>query len=758
MRNGEVSRDVQGLQTAEFYSSAVERMENFIPHPQGKASLRPGMRHLNQTFGTPTRSIAFNASNGEGFVLVLEAGGFIAYDVNGRVQQRIDVDQSNTVSSTYLGGNDFEFQFAGGHGVLNNQLVNADVVVTDAVTGVTFELQIQGLVSNVDGSFSPSSFTVRFDENPINSLATGSTFTFDNVIQLGGAQTETVLDDENIQYVQIGNEIFIISNNTPGLFRITYNPDIAPSGRFSGALVGIPEFLNPTAIGFFEQRLVIGEGNRVLFSETNNFLNFTTGIEANDPIAYTIAGANNNAADVLWIKANERFLLVGTLSGNYVVRGANEADPISPNSINIRPIDSLGSAPVYAINSDSRVYFVERGRDTLRALEFNFAIRGFSTLDLNILTKHIGEERIRRIEFFQDDPNRLLVVLESGTMAMVVLDRETAQIAWCRINHGDGKIIDANVAFDGNGEDRAFLIVQRVVNGATVHSIEIMDLEIFYKSFDDFYTGDEEGDNLNYKNYLSEVQASDVRLDSRVVFSPIIDGETSVATTLGGQTFFIGVVGNVEQEILPGDRILESDGPGVFEVIDVGGSNVTGNIITDFSAPGFPTGGVFLERPVLTYPHLSGAAVKIVSEGMVFERTFETDGTLDITDLDLSNKQISKIHVGIAFRGLIKTLPLRGFAQLGETDFKYKDVSSLFFKIDESLGFKYGTDPYDLQNLELDTEYNPMFPNGCLFSGVTEELYIETDAEREVNLYFVQDNPFPVNIVSYGFHIRSEDI
>lgn len=754
LKGGEVSRDVQGLQNAAFYSNSVERMENFIPHPQGKSTFRPPTKHLGKAFGLPTKSLAFNASEGDGYVLVLESGGFVAYTKDGRVEFGIGNEQSVVNDSEYLGSNTFKFAMTGVAPLQDGQIVSADIVVTDSVHATVFNMSVQGRVFAYSAVGFETTFSVQFDENPLTSLNNNSLFTFSNFFQLGGAAAQGVDFDADLQSVQIANEMHVVIKGMANLYRINYDPNVAENLRFSGFFYAIAGQSNFSAIGFYEQRLILGKDNILFFSEVNNFGNFTIGTNADDPLQYTIAGANNNASDILWIKANERFLLVGTQSGNYVVRGAGEFDPISPNAITIKPIDSLGSSSAEAVNSDSRVYFVERGKETLRALEFNFAIRGFNSLDLSLLTKHIGEEKIKRIVFFQDDPNRILAVLESGQMAMVVIDRQAQQSSWTRIKHADGKIIDANVAFDGEGKDTVFLIVERVVNGFTNNYVEVLKEEVFYSAEIDFYTGDEVADKAAYSNYLSELQPEDVRLDSQVRFSPTISSSTSLV--LGVDDFFVGVVGSTEQDLVAGEQIRETGGPGIATVIDVVGTTVNVTINTAFSTTNFSIGELHLARPVFPVEHLSGKDVKVVVEGLVYERTVAVDGNLDLSDIVIDEPTESVMFVGLQYRGLIKTLPLRGFSQIGETDFQKKDISSFFLKVDNSLGIKYGTDPYDLQNLELDEEYDALFPSGKFFSGVTEDLYIESDTAREAHLYIVQDSPFPVNIISFGFHVRSE--
>lgn len=748
-QNGEVSRDLQGRSNAEFYNSAVERMENFIPHPQGKASFRPSFNHIAENFKDPKQLITFSASDGKGFALALEPGGLIAYNADGRYDIQNSSPQSGARDSVKT-GNVWRFEFVGDPGIPNGRIVSSEVTVTDSATLAFATITVQGSVFNSGADF----FEVSFEEPDLSFVTDGSTFTFKNLFEIEGATLPDGLEDSFFKHVQVDNTIYVISegfNASNGIIASLYKIEFDGTS-FTGSFVTVTGVLSPTAIGFYEQRLVLGQGNTVFFSKiskTNDYENFTIGNNADDGLRYTIAGSNNNTSDVLWLQATESFLLAGTLSGNFIIRGASQVEPITPNSISIRPIDSLGSAPVNAINSDSRVYFVERESQTLRAMEFTFQIGGHQSLDMSLLAKHIGRNKIQKIVYFQKEPNRIVAVLDNGQLAMLVTDRDQQTQGWCRVVHGNGKIIDAGVSFDGTGGDRLYILVTTEIGLNVTTSIEYLENETFYLDEIDFYTGDAIVDIQSYKDHVKSVQIDDIRLDSKEVFSPVV-------TFLSINEIQSTAVIRSESGVKEGDIIREESGTGELVVgsVTLGTLNVTIN--SPFSSTAY-NDGIYLTREQ-NFPRFLEKEIVVSIEGK--KQTAQIDQFGFLTDpLTLTKESVySKEIYGIPYRGLIKTLPLEGVSRLGESDFKKKNLTGLFLKLEHSLGLKYGSNPYDLKDLNLRRVEDSLFEQVPYFSGVTDPLSVQDDWEREKVLYFIQDEPFPMNIISYGYYIGTEEL
>lgn len=793
---GEIAPELKGIKGADIYKTSGLMFENYNPRPQGRMTSRPSIDKLAAATGSDVSNmIRLNIDDGRGFVFIVQDLApnalsvqpvIVVYDANGQVGYDRDVPQGAGTSQKQ-NTNDLLLNFDSAPSFTGGDYMSVYIEITDPLSSVTYKKTLTNCrVVSVTGN----NVVVNFKDPEIEAIADNTAIQFADTkllevmsasvtglsliqtINTASIFSKTIAP---ISFSQVDSSVYFVNGVSERIGEINFDDTLNEGEKFTliarsttGTNVDFPK-----AIGFYEQRLILGKGQTVYLSRTNQLFNFTTGTNSTDAMAYTMAGLNNNVASIRWIQATEKFLLVGTVSGNFIVRGAGEFDPITPNAITIRPIDSLGSAEVDPVISDSRVYFVERNSENVRALEFNFGVRGYKTADLNLLAKHIGREKITRLAFYQREPNRIFAVLGNGELASLLVDTEgQGPNPFSRIKHADGDIVDCQVAFDGEANDRLFLTIRREINGQPQFFLEILDLDTEYRARHTFNDSDEATDDANYAAYLKEKQVNDVRLDSRELFGQEIRGNVSLFSLAGGvrEFAFIGK-DDTNQRVRVGDRIIETDGPGravvtkviYDDTVDVD-NRITVNVTTEFSKTSFnlpnqPQGEVHLVRDVYSFTEFSGREVGIVIDSKVYKRTVSAQGVLDLSDFEeATNPETAIVYIGLIFKSIYKSMPLIGVSQMGASDSKIKNISNMFLELQNSLGISYGTDFYNLENIVIRKNTDSLLDQVPYFSGTTEPLYVEDNSEREVCMYIVQSNPFPANIISMSYDITAGNL
>lgn len=768
---GEVSRDLRGRSNGQFYLKSVERMENFIPTPQGPAKYRTSLRHVSQIHTSEngeSRGISFQPSNDNGMYLVWERGFFQAYNTEGRMDRAYPSGGTGSKTSDTK----YKFTFPMGYAVWVGAYVEAKIEITNIITSEVSIIKVRGdiITSNSVGG----GYEIEVYDNRNIDIPGGSTFTVLEAYQLIGAWDKLGqwdYDPYDIDYVQIENSIYIVRPNYANLIVFTWSgTDFSVSTQTINVTYE-PSFWGTkpaetiefcTAIAFYEQRLIVAKENKIYFSKTNRFTDFAQGTNASDGMAYTIAGSNNNVNDILWIEATESYLMIGTDKGTFKAQGGTAGAPITPNSISINPIDSIGVKKANVIYTDQRLYYVERGGRTLRALEYYDTRNGYRTIDVNKLAKDMTWDKIKNISFTQGEPNIVFCVLENGDAIGMVTDAEENMIAWFRLPmSGDDRLIDIGTIFNTDQGDILMAIIERHDgSGNKSRHVEFLEKEIEYPPLENFLiTGSREGDLFLYNDYIKTQQENDLRLDSKYIFNPVLGPSQFGVNTNNDEVFYEGTFLPGEGKVKLNDIIVEIDGTGEGLISSNFNNEYVITIASPFSKTVFSKGELAIKRNAHSLERFKSREVVVACENRVKALTLDENGVLDLSEFSENIKDVTSIYnIGLRYKGLIKTLPLESASELGDSSFKLKNLTGLFIDVLSSLGFKYGTDLYDLEEVLLREPSDNLFETVPYHSGVIGPLMVDDMSERHKSLYFVQDKPYPCNIVSYGYYAKTEEL
>lgn len=227
---------------------------------------------------------------------------------------------------------------------------------------------------------------------------------------------------------------------------------------------------------FFEQRLWFMKGNTVHGSVSGDFENFAGGSDDDDAVEFPIAGRVDN---IRWAKALKNFV-IGALGSEYKVDGG-DSNAITPTNVHAAPQSDWGcDSEPDAITAGVAALFVQRGRQNIREMAFDFATDGFQSADICILADHLFGSGVVQLFRCSAPDSFVGAVMSDGTINIATYERKEDVVAWGRvvgaITVGAGQFISAAVipAKCGNG-DEIWAAVRRNVGGRTDVYIEVFD-------------------------------------------------------------------------------------------------------------------------------------------------------------------------------------------------------------------------------------------------------------------------------------------
>lgn len=229
----------------------------------------------------------------------------------------------------------------------------------------------------------------------------------------------------------------------------------------------------PRTVSLHEQRLIAAgtaQYPQTLWgSRIGEYFDFTKGSNDDDSYSFTIASDQINPISYV---ASLRNLVVYTYGGEFSLRGGIEK-PITPTNVQIKPESPHGTKGVRPVLVGKESLSVQRSGRKVRAMSYDYSGDGYRSPDLSVLAEHITAGGITDMAYQQEPDLLLWAVRGDGALLSCTIDREQSVIAWAQ-HFTDGAV--ESVATIPNGDrDETWLIVRRVINGATVRYIEIID-------------------------------------------------------------------------------------------------------------------------------------------------------------------------------------------------------------------------------------------------------------------------------------------
>lgn len=233
----------------------------------------------------------------------------------------------------------------------------------------------------------------------------------------------------------------------------------------------------PGCVTYYEQRRFFG-GTRVrpqmLWGTrpgTESDMSYTIPTQDDNRIKFRIAAQQASRVQHL-VPISQ--LLALTETAEFRITSVN-SDALTPNSISVKPQSYIGASPVQpVIINNTAVYAASRGGH-LRELGYNWQANGFITSDLSIRAPHLFElgKRVVDLSVMAAPEQIIWGATNKGELYGLTYLPEQNVGAWHVHTTKDGYFESCAVVTEGE-EDRLYVVVRRLVNGAYVRYVERM--------------------------------------------------------------------------------------------------------------------------------------------------------------------------------------------------------------------------------------------------------------------------------------------
>lgn len=476
---GEFSDLVAARVRFEKYPNALKVCENMIPLIQGGVTRRTGTMFVNEVKDSAdsTRLIPFEFSITQAYILEFGDQYIRFYKDRGLIESSPGV--AYEVATPYLAADLFELKYT----------QSADIIY------ITHPDYAPRKLSRT-GHTSWTLTTIDFQDGPY--LNTNNTAVTITPSATTGSITLTA-SSATFAATDVGRHVRLKHSSTWGYAKITaYTSTTVVSATVVKTLGGTGATTEwrlgvwssttgyPACVSFFEDRLYFAGctnyPQRIDGSVVGDYENFapsaTDGLVADDnAIAITL---NANDVNVIrWMIDDEKGLLVGTVSGEWIVRPSSLSEALTPTNVAAKRSTTFGSANMQAIRTGKAAVYVQRSGQKARELAYVYEVDGFRSPDMNVLAEHVLEGGVVDMAYQQEPHSVVWFARVDGTLVGMTYDRDQDVVGWHRHILGgsfsDGSSVVESVSTipspDGFSND-LWMIVKRTIDGATVRYIE----------------------------------------------------------------------------------------------------------------------------------------------------------------------------------------------------------------------------------------------------------------------------------------------
>lgn len=516
----------------------------------------------------------------------------------------------------------------------------------------------------------------------------------------------------------------------------------------------------PSCVTFYEGRLFWGgcplTPTRVDGSMSSNYETYSPSSTASvvtddNAVAYPLDSGDVN--NVVWMKDDERGLLVGTKGGEWVVRANTLNGALTPTNVKATRSTTYGSYEgSQPVRTGKDTIFVQRKRRKLRNLNYTYEIDGFNAGNLTVLSSHVGQKLFGQLAFQSEPEGWVWITRADGQAAVLTYDRDEQKTGWSRQIYGGYSDADrlipavlgsvACIPDPNDARDEVWAIVKRVIDGKTERYVEVSSPE--------WETGDD--------------QEQAFYVDSGLIFNGAVlqtlqpgaganvKGTTGVTFTAGGSTFTASDVGRQITTRYFDYAILDPEDPSVSgawvsaraEITGyTSGTVVTATILSawpDLSLR--PSGDWRISTATLTNLwHLEGETLKINAEGATHPDVVVENGRAVLV------RPVGYAVAGLGYASRLQTMRIEAGSADGTAQGKTKRINEVTFRVLQSLGGEAGPDFENMAVLKYRTTAVPLGQPPRIADDDLRILW-EKGYETKGRLAIRQTAPFPMTVVA----------
>jgi hypothetical protein len=812
---GELSPLMAGRVDIKYYNSSCKKLLNFIPSIQGPARKRPGTMFVHEVKNSANRTWLRRFVFNENQAYVLEFGDqYIRFYTNHGIIESApatpyEISTVFTAASLVDSDGHFTLKFVqSGDVVYITSNGQYPVQKLTRLTANTFSIAELATVGGPFEDIDPDAITTVYASAAtgagITLTASASLFTANHVGSMIFLEQKST---DAIKYWEVGKAVSIndvrksdgknykaLTSGTTGTWKpvhsygARYDGDPGVQWEFQDPGYGwalITGYTNPTTvtatvisripagavgagnptnrwafssfskvngypdnIGFFRERLVFSKKLKMFFSvaaDYENFSKYDDGglVTADMAIQIDITSEESNA--IVWMAASSSALLVGTSGEEFAVDELTASEAFAPGNVKASRQSRIGSKFIDPMIVGSGIVFVQKAGRKVRDMILAESVeKRWTTADLTVLADHITAPGVEQMAYQQEPDSVIWCRKSDGAIVGFTLNREQDVRGWHpHAFGGEDVYVESIETIPTATGDELWLIIRRTVNGTAKRYVEYMTPMFEYGDHEDAFFVDS---GLTLNNAINATLTPGP--------NAILVGASEVFNA-GASVFSAGDVG----------RFIHYD----YEVTELDGSITNHKAVAEITAY---TSGTQVSADIkVAWPdvdiipanewrmtstvisglgHLEGETVTILGDGAVIPSETVVSGQITI------DSPASKVHVGLPYRSVLRTMPIEAGAADGTSQGKTRRISRMAIRLDNTSGVKYGPDEYNLDELsirdasDLMDVASPLFTGDVLVSwpdGYTDQPFIT----------IVHDYPLPCTVVGAFPQITTQD-
>lgn len=752
---GELSSKMRGRYDLPVYVSGAERIVNFISEPSGPARFRSGFVFVSNTRRNNIAClIPFQFNDADAYLLEFTQN-YIRFHQN----QQVVTYPATTITGATAANPVVVTSAAHGYS-------NGDEVI---ITGVKGMVQLNGrnfVIQNVTAN------TYQLFDTFGTSAINGAAYT---AYSSGGIAEKILEVPTPYQTADLFQLKFAQNADTMYVTHRLYAPyklvrssatswSMATFSRTGDPFTGAGYY--PRAVCFYQGRIVYGYSNQYPESiwgskplDTNGnpqYDNLTVGVNATDAYKFTIAPMSGKVVEIQSLVPTLNFLAIGAHEGIFKADGGQAGEPISPAAIDITPAVTIGVLEeVVPFLLGINLIYVHRSALSIYSLEYDIFHNGYDAVDKNLSNEHIMESGIIQLVYQNGRPPIFWLVRNDGVLIGITFNlKENVNGAHRHLIGGtNAKVLSTGIMPRINKLDQLWVVTEREVNGNTVRNIEYQADDPVVPEIQDYYTADENADidDDTWRNAMFEVQKQFINVDCASVYDGSILGLDNSVSMTPGATTGTGITFTTSVAIFTSDMVGQEIWKKSIKGVGTGRAKITGytsttvvtcTILTTFdSISAMAAGNWYLTASVLRgLWHQEGKSVAVVTDGGEHPAQVVANGQITL------NYQASVAVIGFQYKGLLKSMNIEAGGVNGASQGKQKNVNNLGLKFSNTLGARFGTNLYNMEEIEFRTLIDDTGRPSPLFSGIIK-LPLEDSTDYEKHIYIQQNHPLPCTVL-----------
>jgi hypothetical protein len=512
----------------------------------------------------------------------------------------------------------------------------------------------------------------------------------------------------------------------------------------------------PACCLFYKARLYFAatalKGTKGWGSETGDYDVFLIPgtITETSPLEFVIADI---AQPIEWLFPGDNSLIAGSRDGIVAINGGGPNTAITSSTIQATLTSAEPCNDTYPFKKDGLIFYVGLNGRNVYFFRYDIVSESFLSEDANFLSYDITAGGISKMRQKKDKNDLVFCLRGDGALTSMnfkINGNERINGWHERTTYGGTDSVafqDIGQIVDNEGNPRLFALVKR--NGGFYIEMQADYVEFAKRS--DFFTDDDAADYEAYLRYVGEqlreccyldnaLTYSDLR-SSTITFTPLTydsAGDPATGTIVSSAADFTS--GDIGKHMAY--RTLTGYESGRYEITGYTATNtVTVSVLQ------VPTANIYSSW-YMSFTTLSGLSqyngetVGVVADGGYLSDFSVSGGAIDL------GVTCTSIVVGYRYRGVIKTFPLGFQIQGNNTQVTLKDIVSVYLRCVASAGGYVGSDPYDLEPVQVlqqsDINYLPPIP----IDGTSEAVDYTDTTEVDKCLWVIQDLPLPFQICS----------